>query len=143
MLVEDRYTGATVARQTPGDLAAASEALSRSAQTYRHAAAEHEPDPDERIRAAAQAEQHEAAGDHAREDGRAMYDTAERRDATARDLEGKGLDHELIATRMRADVSQAQPATGATAASAQKANAPRARRGRGRPAQAQRAGLDR
>ncbi len=107
------------------------------------AAAEHEPDPGERIRAAAQAEKHEAAGDRTREDGRAMYDTAERREATARDLEGKGLDHEVVATRMRADVSQAKPATEAVGPSVQKTKAPKARRTRGHAAQVQRAGLDR
>ena len=105
------------------------------------AAAEHEPDPEERARAAAEAEQREGAGDRAREDGRAMYDSAERRDATARDLEGKGIDHEVVATRMRADVSQAKPAPEATARGPQKA--PKARRSRGRGAQVQRAGLDR
>ena len=70
-----------------------------------------------------------------------MYDSAERRAATARDLEGKGIDHEVVATRMRADVSQAKPATEATAGGPQKA--PKARRSRGRGAQVQRAGLDR
>lgn|GEM_PF-507000 len=39
------------------------------------------------------------------------YDSAERREATAQDLESRGLDHELVATRMRADVSQGRPAT--------------------------------
>lgn len=72
--------------------------------------AHHEPDPEERLRAAAQAERGEAAADHLREDERAAYDTAERRQATARELEARGIDPEVVATRMRADVSQARPA---------------------------------
>lgn len=43
------------------------------------------------------------------EEGRARYDSAERRHVTARELETLGLDQELVATRMRADVSQAKP----------------------------------
>ena len=47
------------------------------------AAAEHEPDPEERARAAAEAEQRGATADRAREDGRTLYDSAERRSSTA------------------------------------------------------------
>lgn len=85
---------------------------------------------------------YEARGDEAREDGRALYDSAERRSATASDLEAKGIDHEVVATRMRADVSQAKPATEAVAAGAG-AKSPKARKARGRGATVQRAGLDR
>ena len=42
------------------------------------------------------------------------YDSAERRAAFAADLEAKGIDRELVATRLRADVSNAKPATEAT-----------------------------
>ncbi|MFC0456224.1 hypothetical protein ACFFGR_06610 [Arthrobacter liuii] len=106
------------------------------------AAAEHEPDPQERARAAAEAVQREAAAARAGEDGRRMYDSAERRDSTARDLEAKGIDHEVVATRMRADVSQGRPATEAVKG-AGKANAPKARKTRGHGVQVQRSGLDR
>ena len=108
------------------------------------AAAEHEPDPDERARAVAEAEQRETAAAGAREDGRTLYDSAERRSATASELEAKGIDREVVATRMRADVSQAKPATEAVKAGAA-AKSPKARktRGRGRGAQVQRTGLDR
>lgn len=44
-----------------------------------------------------------------------MYDSAERRQITAHDLENKGMDQEVIATRMRADVSQGKPAVNAVA----------------------------
>ena len=104
--------------------------------------AEHEHDPDIQAQRLAEAE---AAGDRSgaiREDGRAVYDSAERRDGTARDLESRGIDGQTVATRMRADVSQAKPATEAVTGS--KSKAPKARRGRSsRAAQIQNTGLDR
>ncbi|MEL7978376.1 hypothetical protein AAG589_21095 [Isoptericola sp. F-RaC21] len=100
------------------------------------AAAEHEPDPEDRVQAAAEAERHEAAAAQGRGDGAMAYDSAERRAATARDLEAKGIDHETVATRMRGDVSQAKPATAAVGERT-KSNAPKARRARGRGPQAQ------
>ncbi|QAY65003.1 hypothetical protein ET495_17440 (plasmid) [Xylanimonas allomyrinae] len=108
------------------------------------AAAEHEPDPEERARAQAEAEQREAAGDRTRHDGRALYDSAERRAGTAREMEARGIDREAVATRMRADVSQAKPATEAVAAGSV-GRSPKARKIRGRAAQrqVQRPGLSR
>jgi len=106
------------------------------------AAADHEPDPDERARALAEAEQRSTAATGQREDGRALYDSAERRDATASELEAKGIDREVVATRMRADVSQAKPATEAVQGAAP-AKGAKARRTRGRGSQAQRTGLAR
>ncbi|MGV2853054.1 hypothetical protein ACNPON_16160 [Glutamicibacter sp. AGC13] len=106
------------------------------------AAAEHEPDPEERVRAAAEAEQREAQADRAREDGRTVYDSAERRAGTAQSLEAQGIDREVVATRMRADVSQGKPATDAVKG-AGKAKAPKGRKIRGHGIQVQRAGLDR
>lgn len=104
-------------------------------------AAEHEPDPETRGQRLAEGE---AAGDRStpiREDSRAAYDTAGRRDETARDLESRGIDGQTVATRMRADVSQAKPATEATKAASPRA--PKARKGRSsRDAQVQRPGLD-
>lgn len=105
------------------------------------AAAEHEPHPDERLRAAAEAERREATADQVKHDGRMMYDSAERRAATARDLEVKGIDGQVVATRMRADVSQGTPATEAVTKG--KTKAPRARKTRGTGARVQRAGPDR
>lgn len=106
------------------------------------AASEHEPDPQEREVAAVQAEQHGATADSAREDGRTLYDSAERREGTARELESKGVSREVVATRMRADVSQAKPATDAVKG-AEAGRGAVARKKRGRVAQVQRTGLDR
>ncbi len=106
------------------------------------AAAEHEPDPDERIRAAAAAEQSEARAAQASADGATVYDSAERREGTARELEAQGIDSEIVATRLRADVSQAKPATEAVAATG-KTTAPKVRKTPGRGTQVQRPGIDR
>ncbi|WP_341359619.1 hypothetical protein V5H98_18190 [Georgenia sp. M64] len=103
------------------------------------AGAHHEPDPDERLRATAEAERREAAADHLRADGRAMYDSAERRRATAHDLEAKGIDQKVVATQIRADVSQGRPATEAVRAATRTAEA---RKTRTRGPQRQRSGLD-
>ena len=104
--------------------------------------AEHQSDPETRAQRLAEAE---SAGDRStaiREDGRSAYDSAERRDGTARDLESRGIDGQTVATRMRADVSQAKPATEAVTGA--KSKAPKARKSRGsRAAQIQNAGLDR
>lgn len=91
--------------------------------------AEHEHDPDVQAQQLAEVE---AAGDRSgaiREDGRAVYDSAERRDGMAKDLESKGIDREVVATRMRADVSQGKPAIEAVKPSDVKT--PKARRRRG------------
>jgi hypothetical protein len=106
------------------------------------AAAEHEPDPNERERAHEEATQREHTAAAPREDGADLYDTAERRSSTAADMEAKGIDREVVATRMRADVSQAKPASEA-AKSAARSKAPKARTNRSRSARVQRTGLDR
>lgn len=107
------------------------------------AAAEHEPDAEERVRAAAEAEQREALAERVREDGRNLYDSAERRDGTARELEAKGINAEVVATRMRADVSQGTPATEAVKGAGKKAPKARKAKVRGAQLQAQRTGLAR
>lgn len=117
------------------------ERADRAADAAREAA-EHEPDPAERERAQDEAAALDDRGDVARAEGRGTYDSAERREAFASDLERAGVDHESVATRVRADVSQAVPATDATRKAATKA--PKARKGRaGRGQQVQRTGLDR
>lgn len=80
----------------------------------------------------------------ARDEAALRYDSAERREGTARDLEAQGIDRETVATRMRADVSQAKPATEAVGAGAA-GRRPKARKTRGRAAQqqVQRPGLGR
>ncbi|RCK69939.1 hypothetical protein DT076_07945 [Desertihabitans brevis] len=64
--------------------------------------------------AASRAEVEDDRAREARADGVRSYDSAERRDATAAALEARGIDPRTVATRMRADVSQARPATEAT-----------------------------
>lgn len=112
------------------------EQADRNAEAAR-AAAEHEPDPAERDRASRGRDRASA-----RVDGCATYGNAERREAMAQGLESRGIDHETVATRMRADVSQAKPATEATKTDAS-TKAPKARSTRGRAPQVQRTGLDR
>lgn len=72
----------------------------------------------------------------ARGDAAPLYDSAERRQQTAADLESKGVSAEAVGAKMRADVSQAKPATEATKGTVGKA--PKARNTRGRAPQAQR-----
>lgn len=74
-------------------------------------ACEGETDLEERARALAEAEQREGVAGRAREDGRSMYDSSERREGVARELEARGISQEAVAVRMRADVSQAKPVT--------------------------------
>lgn len=104
--------------------------------------AEHEPDPETRAQRLAEAE---ATGDRStaiRDDGRSAYDSAERRDGTAKDLESRGIDGQTVATRMRADVSQGKPATEAVKSGGVKT--PKARKSRGtRGTQVQRSDLNR
>ena len=69
------------------------------------------------------------------------YDSAERREAVAADLEARGIDSDVAATRMRSDVSQARPATAATRGTGKKA--PKTRKTRGKIAQIQRTDLNR
>jgi hypothetical protein len=108
----------------------------------RRATAEHEPDPTERERAQEEATQREHTAAAAREDGAALYDSAERRASTAGDLESKGIDQETVATRMRADVSQAKPAAEAVNG-ATRGKAAKARKNRSRAAQVHHTSLDR
>ncbi len=77
----------------------------------------------------------------AQEDTAPRYDSAQRRVATARDLEAQGIAPDAVATKIRADISQATPATEATAAAG--ARAPKARKRRSRGAQIHRTGLQR
>ncbi|WP_165962968.1 hypothetical protein [Occultella glacieicola] len=83
----------------------------------------------------------QAQAEAARTASEPLYDSAERRTTTAADLEAHGVGPELVATRMRADVSQAKPATETTRGAGGKA--PKARKSRGRGSQVQRTGLER
>ncbi len=66
---------------------------------------------DRRARARSSAAATEKRGDSAQE-----YDSADRRATRAAELEGKQIDQETVATRMRADVSQGRPAADAVLA---------------------------
>lgn len=103
-------------------LVAAADRADHAAEQAR-AAAEHEPDPVERAELVERAETQTTTADPARADGQLAYDSAERRQAFAAELDAKGIDQAHIATRMRADISQAKPATEATRPSSVKSAA--------------------
>lgn len=90
------------------------------------AAAEHEPDPDDRAVAAEQAEQHQAAAEQNRDVAAAKYDSAERRDATAAELRAKGISESDVDVKMSVDASHGKPATAAVQGGPR--NAPKARK---------------
>ncbi len=104
--------------------------------------AEQSPAGEEQQRAAAEAAERSRSAAAAREQGQGLYDSAERRRTTAEDLESQGVDAEVVATRMRADVSHGKPATEAVASNT-KRRSPKARKKRGRAPQAQRTGQGR
>lgn len=93
-------------------------------------------DVDDARLASVDAEQHERSADDARGEAAPRYDSAERREATAAQLAARGLDSDTVDARMRADVSQAKPATEAVAGSP--GRAPKARKSRGLTARTQR-----
>jgi len=112
----DRAQGDAERSRAAAEKAEALSLLEQAAQEEERAerartAAEHEADPADRARAVAEAEQREAIVAGAQADNQTLYDSAERRSATASDLEARGIGGDVIATRVRADVSQAKPAT--------------------------------
>lgn len=116
------------------------EAADRDAED-RRTAAEHTPDVDEQERLLSAAAEHEKRADAARSEAQPRYDSAERRAATAHALEQQGIGHEAVAAKMRADVSQAKPAT--EAVKAKPGRSAKARPNRTRRTQAQRTELGR
>ena len=74
------------------------------------AAAIHEPDPEDRAQAAAEAERLSHRAEATRDDSGLAYDSVERRNASASELERQGHNERHIETRMRADVAQGHPA---------------------------------
>ena len=130
----DRADAAAERNRAATEAAEAQLLLNQADQEDRRAdearlSAEHEHDPDIQAQRLAEAEAAAERSGTIREDGRAVYDSAERRDGTAGDLEAKGFDREIVATRMRADVSQGKPATEAVKFVGVKT--PRARKVRG------------
>mgnify|MGYP000094487707 FL=1 len=75
------------------------------------AAAEQETDPQERLDHIEEARKAETREDENRQDGQVTYDSAERRQQFAANLEARGISHETAAARCRADAAQAKPAT--------------------------------
>lgn len=90
------------------------------------AAAIHEPDPEDSAQATAEAERLSHRAEATRDDSGLAYDSAERRNASASELERQGHNERHIETRMRADVAQGHPATDAV----KQQKATKARKGR-------------
>lgn len=67
------------------------------------------------------------SGRNAEQEAHVLYDSAERRERTARDFESHGVDPEVVKTRMRADISQASPATNAVTSKARSTKAGKTR----------------
>lgn len=99
--------------------------------------AENKQSSDERT--AAEREQAHADGTHAA--AAPEYDSAERREATAADLLAHGIDGDVVATRMRSDISQGRTAAAATQGAGKKAT--KMRKSSGKSAQIHRYGLTR
>lgn len=70
--------------------------------------------PEEATEAARDVEYHQVERDGAAAGAEVPWDSAERREATARELETRIGDPQAVDARMRSDVSQAKPATQAT-----------------------------
>ena len=143
----DRAGGDAERERSADEQAEAQRILTQASQENQQAeearaAAAYEPDPEERAHAADRSEQHEAAAERAHQDGSALYDSAERRADTAQGLAAKGIGWEAVDTRMRADVSQAKPATETVKADAV-VRTPKVRRSRVRAARVRRTGLGR
>ncbi len=93
--------------------------------------ASHLTDPQEREDAFDAAEDLQVQADAKHHDAEPLYDSAQRREATARDLEARGIDRELVSRQMLSDVSQAAPAARAPTTAAQPTAARRTSRARG------------
>ena len=116
------------------------ERIDRQAEEERAAAAA-ERDPFKSELDEVHAASDETRAQVTREDGHDLYDTVERREAFAQDLMDLDIEPDVVATRVRADVSQARPAT--EAAHAPIGRTPKARRARaGLSTQRQNQGLD-
>lgn len=76
----------------------------------------YESTPDDRHGAGSQVDALHGRADELRGEDAQTYDSAGRRAARAAELEGKQIDQETVATRMRADVSQGRPASEAVSA---------------------------
>ncbi|WP_248243305.1 hypothetical protein [Microbacterium kunmingense] len=97
-------------------------ALSRQADAADRAAeaartsADVAPGEGEREQAQVQAEREQNRADATREKAEPLYDSAERRERDASDLQRRGVGEDAISAKMAADVSQGKPATAAVQA---------------------------
>jgi hypothetical protein len=104
--------------------------------------AENAPEGSEdRTQAREEAQSHERAAEAARAEAGPKYDSAERRQNDANQLEGKGIEKEAVAAKMSADVGNAKPATEAVKGSP--AAAAKAKPARSAAARVQRSELGR
>lgn len=102
-------------QQHPGD-ALLVEADRRDRTADEVEARAYESTPDDRHGTGSQIDALRSRADELRGEGAQDYDSAGRRAARAAELEGKQIDQETVATRMRADVSQGRPASEAVSA---------------------------
>lgn len=96
---------------------------------------------EERTQAHEEAQSHERAAEAARAEAGPKYDSAERRQSDANQLEGKGIEKDAVAAKMHADVGNAKPATEAVKGSP--AAAAKAKPARSAAARVQRSELGR
>lgn len=129
----ERESGRATEEQVQAQLLVAEADRAAEAAEAARAAAEHEPDPTERVEATLAAKHERNRASAAREAGKDTYDSAERRQAFAADLERRGIEQETVSARMTADVSQG---THPSAAVKTGRRAPKARKNR-RPEQRQ------
>ncbi|PFG44875.1 hypothetical protein ATJ97_0297 [Georgenia soli] len=125
----EQERGRVAEEQVQAQLLVAEAGMADQAAATARAAAQHEPDPAERAEATLVAEQEQIRATAAREAGKDNYDSAERRQAFAADLERRGLDYETVAARITADVSQGTHPSAAVKPAGKKA--PKARKSRG------------
>jgi hypothetical protein len=90
------------------------------------------------------AESHESTAQAEEAEAQVEYDSAERREQMTQDLQDRGIDHEVVASRVRADTSQAHPATAVNREQAARAQTMRGhtQRSRSRVQQVRRGGRD-
>lgn len=100
--------------QRLGDALLEADRLDRTADEVEARA--YESAPDDRHGTGSQIDALRRRAYELRAEGAQDYDSADRRAARAAELQGKQLDQETVATRMRADVSQGRPASEAVSA---------------------------
>jgi hypothetical protein len=116
------------AAQTPAELNELASDARSQAQLYRDADTGSQRAPEPPYAAAAVAD--EERGMAERSEGQMKYDSAERREVTASELQSHNIPQETIDVRMRADIAQGRPANEAVSHN-DRVNVPKTNRGRG------------